>query len=182
MNDTDVQATNTDYKPTLHKNYKLVLQIWLVNNNVVPGKHVTLGKIRFWVFSDNNTLLLNIVVEKYYIGKKRIRYRIQKKILWHKLHGSKAAENKLNLFYVPQKKESGTHLERLEGKSFLDELSFKLCGKIIDLSVRLSISRNEQIVSVQSFGFWIDSAPINTKQPQPSNRRTAPTFSCQHME
>ncbi len=54
MNDTDVQATNTDYKPKLHKNYKLVLQIWLVNNNVVPGstkmliqEHVALGKIRF---------------------------------------------------------------------------------------------------------------------------------------
>lgn len=30
---------------------------------------------------------------------------------------------KMNLFYVPQKKESDTHLERLEGKSFLDELS-----------------------------------------------------------
>ncbi len=54
MNDTDVQATNTDYKPKLHKNHKLVLQIWLVNNNVVPGstkmliqEHVALGKIRF---------------------------------------------------------------------------------------------------------------------------------------
>ncbi len=34
MNDTDVQATNTDYKPKIHNNYKLVLQIWLVNNNV----------------------------------------------------------------------------------------------------------------------------------------------------
>ncbi len=30
MNDTDVQATNTDYKPKLHKSYKLVLQIWLL--------------------------------------------------------------------------------------------------------------------------------------------------------
>ncbi len=29
MNDTDVQAPNTDCKPKLHKNYKLVLQIWL---------------------------------------------------------------------------------------------------------------------------------------------------------
>lgn len=113
------------------------------------------------VFSDNNTLLLNIVVEKYY-GKNRINYRTQKKIHWHKLHGWQATENKLNLFYVPQKKESGTHLERLEGKSFLDELSFKLCRKITDLSC-LSISRNEQIVSVQSFSFWIDSEPINTK-------------------
>ncbi len=54
MNDTDVQATNTDYKPKLHKNYKLVLQIWLVNDNVVPGstkmltqEHAALGKIRF---------------------------------------------------------------------------------------------------------------------------------------
>ncbi len=59
MNDTDVQATNTDWKPTptlqpTHKNYKLVLQIWLVNNNVVPGstkmliqEHIALGKIRF---------------------------------------------------------------------------------------------------------------------------------------
>ncbi len=37
MNDTDVQATNTDYKPKLHKNDKLVLQIWLVNGNVVPN-------------------------------------------------------------------------------------------------------------------------------------------------
>ncbi len=26
MNDTDVQATNTDCRPKLHKNYKLVLQ------------------------------------------------------------------------------------------------------------------------------------------------------------
>ncbi len=54
MNDTDVQAKNTDYKSKLHKNYKLVLQIWLVNNNVVPGstkmltqEHAALGKIRF---------------------------------------------------------------------------------------------------------------------------------------
>ncbi len=38
MNDTDVQATNTDCKPKLHKNYKLVVQIWLVNNNVVQGQ------------------------------------------------------------------------------------------------------------------------------------------------
>ncbi len=51
MNETDIQATNTDCK---HKLYKLVLQIWLVNNNVVPGstkmltqEHVVLGKIRF---------------------------------------------------------------------------------------------------------------------------------------
>ncbi len=29
MNDTDVQATNTDYKPKLHKNDKLVLQIYV---------------------------------------------------------------------------------------------------------------------------------------------------------
>ncbi len=29
---------NTDHKPKLHKNYKLALQIWLVNNNVVPGQ------------------------------------------------------------------------------------------------------------------------------------------------
>ncbi len=56
MNDTDVQATNTDCKPKLHKIYKLVLQIWLINNNVVPGstkmltqEHVVLGKIRFWL-------------------------------------------------------------------------------------------------------------------------------------
>ncbi len=54
MNDTDVQATNTDCKSKLHKNYKRVLQIWLVNLNVVPGstkmliqEHVALGKIRF---------------------------------------------------------------------------------------------------------------------------------------
>ncbi len=37
MNDTDVQAPNTDCKPKLHKNCKLVLQILLVNHNVVPG-------------------------------------------------------------------------------------------------------------------------------------------------
>ncbi len=61
MNDTDVQETNTDYKPELHENYKLVLKIWLDNNNVVPGKtkmliqeHVALGKIRFCV-TDWNT-------------------------------------------------------------------------------------------------------------------------------
>ncbi len=50
MNDTDVQAENTDYKPKLHKNYKRVLQIWLVYNNVVPlltQEHAALGKIRF---------------------------------------------------------------------------------------------------------------------------------------
>ncbi len=48
MNDTDVQATNTDYKPKLHKNYKVVLQIWLVDNNVVvTQEHVALGQIRF---------------------------------------------------------------------------------------------------------------------------------------
>ncbi len=54
MNDTDVQATNTDCKPKLRKNYTIVLQIRLVNNNVVPGstkmltqEHVVLGKIRF---------------------------------------------------------------------------------------------------------------------------------------
>ncbi len=54
MNDTEVQALNTDCRPKLHKNDKLVLQIWLVNNNVVPGltkmliqEHVALGKIRF---------------------------------------------------------------------------------------------------------------------------------------
>ncbi len=58
MNDTDVQATNTDCKPKLHKNVKLVLQIRLVNNKVVPGstkmliqEHVALGKIRFCVHS-----------------------------------------------------------------------------------------------------------------------------------
>ncbi len=52
MNDTDVHATNTDYKTKLHKHYKLVLQIWLVNNNVVPlliQEHVTLGKTRLCV-------------------------------------------------------------------------------------------------------------------------------------
>ncbi len=37
MNDTDVQATNPDYEPELHENYKLALKIWLDNNNVVPG-------------------------------------------------------------------------------------------------------------------------------------------------
>ncbi len=42
INGTDVQATNTDCKPKLHKNYKLVLQIWLVNNNVVPGSTMLL--------------------------------------------------------------------------------------------------------------------------------------------
>ncbi len=52
MNDTDVQATNPDYKPKLHKNDKRVLQIGLVNNNVVPGSTkvalwVALCKIRF---------------------------------------------------------------------------------------------------------------------------------------
>ncbi len=54
MNDTYVQAPNTDCKPKLIKNYKLVLQFWMVNNNVVPGstntliqEHVALGKIRF---------------------------------------------------------------------------------------------------------------------------------------
>lgn len=36
MNDTDAQAPNTDCKPKLYKNYKLVLQIGLVNHNVVP--------------------------------------------------------------------------------------------------------------------------------------------------
>ncbi len=46
---------------------------------MLTQEHVALGKTRFWVFSDNNTLLLNIVVEKYYIGKNRISYRIQKK-------------------------------------------------------------------------------------------------------
>ncbi len=63
MNDTDVQAINTDCKPKLHKNYKLVLQIWLVNNNVVPGstklliqKHVALDKIRFCHVSISLTL------------------------------------------------------------------------------------------------------------------------------
>ncbi len=57
MNDTDAQAPNTDCKPKLHKNYKLVLQIWLVNHNVVSGstkmliqEHVKLGKIRICVF------------------------------------------------------------------------------------------------------------------------------------
>ncbi len=50
MNDTDVQAPNTDCNPKLHKNYKLVLEIWLDNHNVVPGstkmltqEHVSLG-------------------------------------------------------------------------------------------------------------------------------------------
>ncbi len=59
VNDTDVQALNTDYKPKRHKKSKLVLQIWLVNNNVVPKmltqEHVALGKIRFcfleWVWN-----------------------------------------------------------------------------------------------------------------------------------
>ncbi len=37
MNYTDVQAPNTDCNPKLHKNDKLVLEIWLVNHNVVPG-------------------------------------------------------------------------------------------------------------------------------------------------
>ncbi len=52
MNYTDVQAPNTDCNPKLHKNYKLVLEIWLVNYNVVPGstkmltqEHVALGNI-----------------------------------------------------------------------------------------------------------------------------------------
>ncbi len=36
MNDTDVQAPNTDFKPTFPKNYKLV-QIGLVSNNVDQG-------------------------------------------------------------------------------------------------------------------------------------------------
>ncbi len=56
MNDTDVQAPNTDCKPKLHKNCKLVLQILLVNHNVVPGspkmllqEHVALGKISFCI-------------------------------------------------------------------------------------------------------------------------------------
>ncbi len=55
MNDTDVQATNTNYKPKVHKNNKLILQIWLVYDNVVPGstkmfiqEHIALGKIRFF--------------------------------------------------------------------------------------------------------------------------------------
>ncbi len=66
MNDTDVQAPNTDCKPKLHKNYKLVLQIWLVNHNVVPGstkmliqEHVALGKIRFChciIYSKKNNI------------------------------------------------------------------------------------------------------------------------------
>ncbi len=67
MDDTDVQATNTDCKPKLHKSYKLVVQIWLVNKNVVPGsikmltqEHVALSKIRFclplhfWVRREKN--------------------------------------------------------------------------------------------------------------------------------
>ncbi len=44
---------NTDCNPKLHKKYKLVLEIWLVNHNVVPGstkmltqEHITLGSIR----------------------------------------------------------------------------------------------------------------------------------------
>ncbi len=50
---TDVQAPNTDCKPTTSQHYKLVLQICMVNNNVVPGstqmliqEHVALGG--FW--------------------------------------------------------------------------------------------------------------------------------------
>ncbi len=53
MNYTDVQAPNTDCNPKLQKNNKLVLEIWLVNHNVVPGstkmltqEHVGLGNIR----------------------------------------------------------------------------------------------------------------------------------------
>ncbi len=48
-------------KPKLHKNNKFVLQIWLVNNNVVPGstkmliqEHVVLGKIRFSVYCSSS--------------------------------------------------------------------------------------------------------------------------------
>ncbi len=44
MNDTDVQAPNTDCKPKLHKNDKRVLQMFLLIQ-----EHVTLGKIRFCV-------------------------------------------------------------------------------------------------------------------------------------
>ncbi len=64
MNDTDVQATNTDCKPKLHKNDKLVLQIWLVNNNVVPGstkmliqEHAALDKIWFCVIYSNKLFI-----------------------------------------------------------------------------------------------------------------------------
>ncbi len=53
MNYTDVQGPNTDCNPKLQKNNKLVLEIWLVNHNVVPGstkmltqEHVGLGNIR----------------------------------------------------------------------------------------------------------------------------------------
>ncbi len=56
MNYTAVQAPNTACIPKLHKNYKLVLEIWLVNHNVVPGstkmltqEHVALGNIRLCV-------------------------------------------------------------------------------------------------------------------------------------
>ncbi len=50
MNDTDVQATNTDYKPKLHKNYKLVLQILLVNNKCCSrvNKDVEPGTCGTW--------------------------------------------------------------------------------------------------------------------------------------
>ncbi len=51
MNDTDVQATNTDCKP------KLQLQIGSVDHNVGPGstkmliqEHVSFGKISFCVY------------------------------------------------------------------------------------------------------------------------------------
>ncbi len=73
MNDTDVQATNTDCKPKLHKNYKLVLQIWLVNNNVVPGStkmltqgHVALGKITYCFTCTNLELQISRLFEQCY--------------------------------------------------------------------------------------------------------------------
>ncbi len=49
MNDTDVQAPNTDCKPKLHKKYKLFFKYdWLITKMLIQ-EHVALGKIRFCV-------------------------------------------------------------------------------------------------------------------------------------
>ncbi len=47
MNDTDVQATNTDCKPKRHKKDKLVLQICF--EKILTQERVALGKIRFCI-------------------------------------------------------------------------------------------------------------------------------------
>ncbi len=91
MNDTDVQATYTNYKPKLHKIINLFFKSdWLItmllqgSTKILIQEHVALGKIRFCVLAtDLHRGKLMAFLSCYCICRKGGRQGGASGVTWH---------------------------------------------------------------------------------------------------